>query len=83
MAEKVEVQRVDLSTYQEVTFREFDSQHPKVSNFLGEVNKLLAGGWELIDARVGQWARRVGPKRAEEPPMLSQWPVHAFILGKR
>jgi hypothetical protein len=83
MANEAELQRVDLSKYREVKISEFDSQHPRVSEMLESVNKLLASGWELIDARVSQWARPLSPKRAEEPPMLTQWPVYAFILGKR
>jgi hypothetical protein len=83
MADKVEMQRVDLSNYRQIKITEFDSQHPKVNELLESVNTLLTNGWELIDARVAQWARPISPKRAEEPPMLTQWAVYAFILGKR
>ncbi len=84
MADKmVEVQRVDLSKYRQVTFREFDSQDAHVGDMLDGLNNLLASGWELIDARVGNWARPVSPKPKDEPPMLAQWTVYAFILGKK
>ena len=43
----------DLSKYGEVRTMQFD--HSQYSQ-LQELNRALSEGWQLIDARVGQWA---------------------------
>lgn len=63
-----------LSKYREVRTIAADNQNAGVD----EVNRLLAQGWELIDAKVVQWTH-IEPKH---PPGYTQAPQWYFVLGK-
>ena len=68
---------VDPSKYVEVKTMQFDhSQYGQ----LQELNKFLKEGWELIDAKVGQWASA----HREEGKVIgfSAAPGYCFILGR-
>ncbi len=71
-----------LAKYGEVKTIEFDTEQKE--RWLEEINKLLAAGWEIIDARVAQWARPPLPALpgTTVPTGMFQWPAYSFILGK-
>jgi hypothetical protein len=70
----------ELARYGEVKTMEFDTEQKE--RWTTEINKLLADGWEIIDASVGQWARPPHPVEKTAPPELRRWPAYCFILGK-
>ena len=66
--------------YKLVQTLEFD-RDVKDTN-LKKINELLSQGWEIIDARIGQWSRP-NTGSGNVPAGYWQFPEYCFILGKR
>jgi hypothetical protein len=68
----------DLSKYKEVkTWRVED---PDIYDQLAKLNKLLADGWDILDAKVCQFASPV--KEEGRVVGFSSVPAHCFTLGR-